>query len=393
MGTRVNLRDEIESVLRSWNRHEIERKAPPIVDFDCHPPARVNSAKFDRIQVREQLVGLLEVASNDSATQHLHDRVSAAITYLDALVGERMPIREYIKATQGCDAEGWSDSYIAKVRDTAIQHLDRVGVTWGPSTMDDLTNAEVVLDPAAAPEVIKHYAKALEENVRGLANTDAPFNLRIEHVDIDAYWSYWLDGEKSDVRMRINSRRATFTDVQARQFALHEILGHGLQCASFSQICQQVDVPWVRITSVHAQQQVLLEGLAQALPLFVAPEDEALVARVRFAHYVELVRAKLHLAINDGHGVQECVRLARTLAPFWTDDAISDALSDRGSNPLLRTYLWAYPAGIDWFVHLADEGSEDTARTVIQAAYRSPLTPNELASLWPEGPTVGGDGA
>ena len=71
--------------------------------------------------------------------------------------------------------------------------------------------------------------------------------------------------------MRINARNASFTEVQARQFALHEVLGHGLQCASYAQQCREQDVPWVRLTSVHAQQQVLLEGLAQALPLFVRP--------------------------------------------------------------------------------------------------------------------------
>jgi hypothetical protein len=191
--------------------------------------------------------------------------------------------------------------------------------------------------------------------------------------------------------MRINSRRANFTDIQARQFALHEILGHGLQCASYAQSCQRLDVPWIRVTSVHAQQQVLLEGLAQALPLFVCPDDRPLIARVRLAHYLELIRANLHLAINDGVSVPECVALAKTHAPFWTEDVVGDMLADRGANPLLRTYLWAYPAGIDWFIRLAAEGPKETIQTLIRAAYRSPLTPDELSALWPEGPAIGGE--
>jgi hypothetical protein len=301
-----------------------------------------------------------------------------------------MPVRAYIKATQGCDAQGWPEPYIASVRDTAIQHLAELGVSWGPTTMDELKATEVEVDAANAAGVIQKYASELETDVRQLVNSDAPFNLSIEHVDLDAYWAYWLDGAGANVRMRINSRRANFTDVQARQFALHEILGHGLQCASYAQSCQRLEVPWVRITSVHAQQQVLLEGLAQALPLFVCPDDQPLITRVRLVHYIELVRAKLHLAINDGANIPDCIALAKMHAPFWTEDAIGDMLSDRGANPLLRTYLWAYPAGIDWFVRLADEGPKETVRTLISAAYRSPLTPDELSALWPEGPAIGG---
>jgi hypothetical protein len=218
--------------------------------------------------------------------------------------------------------------------------------------------------------------------------------------DVGGAESHWQPGAGIDdepdpragenVRMRINARNANFTEVQARQFALHEVLGHGLQCASYAQQCQMNDVPWVRITSVHAQQQVLLEGLAQALPLFVRPTDQLLIARVRLAHYLELIQAKLHLAVNAGTPISDCIKLAKASVPFWREETIGNVLSDRGANPLLRSYLWAYPAGIDWFVRLADNASQDTAMAVIRAAYRAPLTPAELAQLWPDGPTIGG---
>jgi hypothetical protein len=53
------------------------------------------------------------------------------------------------------------------------------------------------------------------------------------------------------------------------------------------------------------------------------------------------------------------------------NEDIADALSDRGADPLLRSYLWAYPAGIDWFVNLADANAM-AAASILQAAYRSP---------------------
>lgn len=385
------LRDQVETVLRSWNRYEIDRGAPPVVDFDCHPvdPATVPRAS-SRLEVRAQLESLRTEAAGDAESDDAADRIGAALAYLDALLGAREPLADYIRATQGCAADGWSDDYLENVRAAAVNELERLGVAWGTDTARALRATEGSVDAADAADVIRKYARELEDDVRHLADTDAPFNLTVEHVDLDAYWAYWLDGAGADVRLRINARNASFTEVQACQFALHEVLGHGLQCATYAQRCQQHEVPWVRMTSVHAQQQVMLEGLAQALPLFVRSTDQPLVTRVRLAHYLELVRAKLHLALNSGTSISDCIALARAHVPFWSEGAIGDMLTDRGADPLLRSYLWAYPAGIDWFVRLADSAPADTARGVILAAYRAPLTPGALAQIWPEGPPVGG---
>jgi hypothetical protein len=133
-----------------------------------------------------------------------------------------------------------------------------------------------------------------------------------------------------------------------------------------------------------------LEGLAQALPLFVTPDDERLVARVRLAHYLELVRAELHLLVNSGTAIADCVKHARDRVPFWPDEAIADMLADRSVNPLLRSYLWAYPAGIDWFVALADKADKETVSEVLRSSYREPLTPGDLARAWQAGPLIGG---
>jgi hypothetical protein len=58
---------------------------------------------------------------------------------------------------------------------------------------------------------------------------------------------------------------------------------------------------------------------------------------------------------------------------------------------ITSSYLWSYPAGLDWFVNLAESG-ETVAEHIIQTAYKRPLTPNDLAALWPDGPPIGGPG-
>jgi hypothetical protein len=269
-------------------------------------------------------------------------------------------------------------------------HRSPAASGWDAETLTALAQRERPLAAEVAPVAIREAAADLEPAVREAVGSTAPYSLAIETVDVDAYWAYWLDGAGQNARLRLNLRHAQFTEAQARVFALHEILGHALQSASYSARAATGEVPWVRLLSVHAPYQVVFEGLAQALPLFITPDDRQLVARVRLAHYTQLVRAELHLAINGGATVEQCARHARSRIPFWTDEDIAAALSDRGVNPQLRSYLWTYPAGIDWFVSLAEAGGP-IARKVLRAAYRDPLTPSDLEALWPDGPAVGGN--
>ncbi|MBO3752685.1 hypothetical protein J5X84_42110 [Streptosporangiaceae bacterium NEAU-GS5] len=382
----MRIRDELEGVLRAWHRYEIARGGPAVIDFDCFPSGPTGDDVEDRLAVHNRLNALLDASADDP---HLQKQIVAHLTYLAALLGERLDLNTYVERTQGCKAVGWSNEYISQRGELARQSLETLGLSWNTDTERNLEELEKPLAAHEAPDAIREAADHFEPSIRQATGSEANYRLTIETANIDAYWSYWLDGAGSDVRLRLNLHTARFTEVRARQFALHEVLGHGLQSASFSAQCEQKEVPWVRLLSVHAPTQVLLEGLAQAWPLFVAASDGTLIARVRLDHYLQLVRAQLHLAINARVSIDNCVSYARTRVPFWSDQTIADTLSDRGRDPLLRSYLWSYPAGLDWFAALADAGAA-VAGEVLYAAYRQPLTPLQLQALWPDGPTIGG---
>lgn len=380
----MNLRDETESLLRSWDAYERDREAPAIIDFDCHPTNEPVKPAAGRLPVLREFARLRTDADPELAT-----RIESHIAYLRALMGERWPLDQYMRATLGCGTSGWSSEYLAAVEDTIRTRIDDLGIAWGPSTVQDLIQAEGPIDTDAAPDAIRQAVAEAEPIVRRLVDSDAPFHLSVETTDIQAYWAYWLDGSGHDIRLRLNLRNATFTKVTARQFALHEVLGHGLKGASYSARCAVEDIPWIRLLSVHSSHQVLLEGLAQALPLFATPDDEAVLTRVALDHFTYLVRAELHLAINSGKSVEECAAFAQKRVPWWKADSIGDALTDRSTDPLLRSYLWAYPAGQDWFTHLS-RTEPAIWQPVLRAAYRKPLSTTELTNLWPAGPAIGG---
>lgn len=382
----MSTRDDAETAIRAWNQHELSRGAPAAVDFDFHPVEGEPPVPVDRLTTFYRLSELAEESDEPTVSR----RLTADLAYLRALMGERAPLDDYVRATQGCPATGWPAEYVTAKGELARERVEALGVEWGTTTAADLAETEGPIDAEDAPKAIRQAADGFEAAVRQATGSDASYKLTIEKTSVDAYWAYWLDGAGQQIRLRLNIPNATFTKVQARQFALHEILGHGLQSASIATCCASEDVPWVRLSSVHGPQQVLLEGLAQAMPLFVTPDDEALVARVRVDHYIQLVRGETQLLLNAGRPVEECVEHACSRVPWWSNSQIAGMLADRSTDPLLRTYMWAYVAGIDWFTNLADSHDQTAIERVLQAAYRAPLTPTDLEALWLEGPNIGG---
>jgi hypothetical protein len=267
--------------------------------------------------------------------------------------------------------------------------LGSLGISWDEHTWRNLRSVSEQLPASEVGAAIADYADKHESRVRRLVDTDAEFNLTIEDVEVEAYWSYWLDGSGHDTRLRINKNKTSFSHVDAYRFALHEVLGHALQYSSLTAQAKANNVEWPRILAVHCPHQILFEGLAQVLPWIVSLDDEIVIARTRVDHFMNLIRGQIHILINSGATATDCRDLAHRQVPWWTDDEIARELYDRSRNPQFRSYLWSYPAGMDWFVRLVEAGGA-TPTEVLREAYKRPLTPSELHEYCPAGPVIGG---
>jgi hypothetical protein len=184
--------------------------------------------------VFDQLSALSAQAEADG-DQAVQRTLRAHLAYLASVLGHRPALNEYMLDTQGCPAAGWPEDYVVAVGDRARKALTDLGVTWGPNTGDDIHAVEDPINISEARERVELVSADIEPIVRRLTATTAPFTVNIEVIDIDDYWSFWVDGAGSTARLRFNARQAVFTDIRLRQFAQHELLGHALQCASFTQ--------------------------------------------------------------------------------------------------------------------------------------------------------------
>ena len=223
----MHLRNAVEDAIRRWDALERSRGEAPVIDFDCAPPAD----KPHPFQNRFTVLDALNRLGNDTKEQHpaLRAQLDAHIAYLRAVIGEQIPFDQYIFMTQGCAARGWTRDYVEHRAQMAKDALGSLGVLWDNDTWINTCNLSEQLPAADVASAIGEYADRYEPTIRQLVDTNATFNLTIEDVQVDAYWSYWLDGAGHDARLRINKRNASFSRVDAYRFALHELLGHAHQ--------------------------------------------------------------------------------------------------------------------------------------------------------------------
>jgi len=388
----MRLRDQVESLVRSWGAYEDARGGRQVIDYDCAPTDAAITPATSRLDVYDQLTAFNQQAQADGDTK-VEQTTRAHLAYLSCVLGERPDLDTYMRDTQGCGTAGWSEDYVVDLGDRARKAYADLGVNWGPSLADEVFQLETPMTLERAAEQVIVLADEAEPAVRALTGTTATYDVDVQVVDIDDYWAFWVDGSGHASRLRFNQRNAVFTEDGLRFFAQHELLGHALQCSSFAQTAENEDVDWVRTLTVHLPYQPLLEGLATAWPIYTEPDNQPLMAKAKLNHYMHIVRGEVHRAINAGHPLRAVADHVLARAPWMSLDQIGNLMSDRGTEPLLRSYLWSYTAGTDWFMALGEQADAETIKTVLTACYHHPLTPTELAELWPAGPTFGGDGA
>ena len=157
------LRDEAEAVIDAWNAYEIARGQEPIIDYDCragHPSPPPSSSRFEVLDQVEQL------RQRADAHPTVLARLAADEAYLRALLGERRPLADYLRETQGVSSAGWSLDYLHEQGELVRELLADQGITWGPRTANDLRELEGPIGADAIPDAIRQAASDLEPVVR-----------------------------------------------------------------------------------------------------------------------------------------------------------------------------------------------------------------------------------
>jgi hypothetical protein len=334
------LDQEIISLLWAWHRFEKRTDGPSIVDFGLTPPHKIK-----RISDRLDLLRRIEKTLSNSEDRLSRDRLLAHAAYVRCLMGEQRTFEEYIAVTQGLPVHYFSTEYLEQCQERLKVSLSLLGVKWGQDIKKALLSKDTLIPKKLLP---RHFRKRLSAVLPRLSdylglNVECP--VTFQFVEVDEYWGYWVDGNWRRFRMRFNHIDKGLGESECEQFLYHELLAH---CCQLSVWRHKIKDGLIRklcgTTTVHTPEQFIFEGLAQTLPPFFQAnklEKEGLfAARVRLSHLAGLVLNNIHVMINSGGTIEECITYGGRRLPTITEGRIVSECVSRSVNSLFRSYQY-----------------------------------------------------
>lgn len=373
-----NTVDRYVDIIVAWHQLEQQLDAPEIIDFNLLEADQSPVEFENRYQVYQALLNLLKTVDDDK----FRKKVTAHLYYLRALMGQQIPFAEYIENTQHIPVKYFDEDYLDAARRELISALTPLKINYGDSIYDDLEAVDEVIPNESLEAFFKEQFAKNRGYLEAALNRPVDYKLRIEMTSVDAYWSNWVDGWGDNFRLRINTFAGNYTRARSIQLVYHELLAHCAQMAIWKEQIDQGQMSKIwGLTTVHGPEQFLFEGLAQTLPLFLENEvtrDPVLIAQIYFARYSKLVWNNLHIKINSGESLEDCLTYATERLPWLKQQRILSGLESRSNHILFRSYLYVYPSSMDFFLELAYYKSSKGNHNLFEPLYYKVLIYNNL---------------
>ena len=245
--------------------------------------------------------------------------------------------------------------------------LDRLcaafGVTKESVAKGVLPEEQVGPDPTAIEAAFRAELERMRAAVLDEFSIALDFDVTFESVDVDAYWSYWVDGAGLQYRLRFNRSNRAYGRSEVTQFVLHELLGH---CGQASKWYNAPGLSnFARLLSVHTYEQVHLEGFGQGLPLLLqATRDTLTEVRAVYVLLREMVLNNAYLDLALGKPIEGVVDAATRHLPVVDYDRLLKNLAAQVHQPIMRTYMFSYPKGIELVSLIAQHEDAASASSI-----------------------------
>ena len=374
----LNLDDPTrESVdwIRAFHAFARREFALEIIDFDLLN-GLIPTTQIDAIEAPKFLLdtGRRLIAAS-AGNRGVADKLSGHLAVLEALLGRVTPLHDYVTQTQNFTIQRFSMSQIDGLRQRAEAaaracHSNLQSMVFEKSPFGEA----IIADTDEVKALFNERFEAFRSEIEVLTGQTNTFEIEVSFVEIDEYWRFWVDGQGDRFRLRFNRFRDGFSISQIDQFVLHELIAHCGQASGWrNEIMAGRLNPIHGLTAIHTWEQGHLEGLAQAIPLFL---DQGISKELRARVLKDALRqALLHNAYIDteaGMPPDQALANCDEVLPVEKRMRFYKTLADQKRHPQLRAYMFSYSTGL--LALLEALGRDDFDRTeFLRKSFRRPL--------------------
>lgn len=372
---------------RRWDKLEHAAHGGSVIDFDLAAPRAVvphtsrEAVLADIEALTAEAAGLAAGAGRDLVLA----RLNASATYLKALIGESIPIREYIRETMGVEPMVFPEGLLEHQQDKVNGLMRNRRLAFDEDARHRFESAFYLRDSEALQGQLDFFRDKWMAALR--QHVDVPvdsYEITMEFAKEDAYWKNWISGNLAShtILWRINVHpRHLWYQGSAEMLALHEYCGHAVQMVNWHRRIEWNELPqFAGILTVHMPDQFLLEGLAESLahtlPNAVRLEAKSLALR-ELHRYSLMVLNNVHLLANE-EGSDAAFEYGAKRLPFTRPDTLRREIRDRTSHPLFRCYQYVYGIAQHAFVQSMSRLRDEHKWQLLKRIYDGPLTPAQF---------------
>lgn len=375
-------------MLVDWDAHERNSGSHSVIDFDASH-LELTPRPAGRLSV---LNSIRHLAEDRRLTPLARQRLAGHEVFLRCLAGECFAFREYVARTVGVSPSLVPERYLQMRQDSVRSRIAKIGFSFDARTKAEMASMDGHLAPSEMAEIMIATYDLQRGELEALVGIKLDFEIEVEVVEESAYWTHWVDGGPDTFRLRINIAKADRGRAASRRLAYHELLGHCAQIVALgNKVSNGSIASYFGLTTVHTLEQFAFEGIAQTLPLALAtdePQDELLLAQLFLDHYTSLVENNLHIMINDGTPLADCLEYSRRWLPFRPEDDAAADIEGRAADPLWRTYQYVYPISFDVFLSSFERANREERLQWTREIYRNPIQifrPSDNRERWGSG--------
>lgn len=397
MSDPIALLEKINLFYRRWAAIEdnFGTDKGSVLDWDYCPEVDLGgpSAVTDRLSALHELEKIqhaLAAADRRGFCNHhfLVEKLAGANAYLRALLGQRIPFKQYLHATIGIEPRRNGSAKLEQLAHHAEQLLAAHDIKWSPDQRHAFDALTLFPDPQKFGQSLKEHAARWVEQVQSALGLEIEPNYEIVEVVKDEYWHNWIDGRRGEpIRLQVNLHpRNHFRRGQDEVLAAHEIAAHAVQVLQLDKEREagRLDSSSMNL-AVHSCETFQMEGLAQTILHLLSddqPSEQVQLIEAVWDYHRALINDS-QIDIENGEPIDQVVSRIERDAPFLTRLTAMSDLRDRSHNPLFRAYVHVYDPSAHTFMR-AKKLSQELRYEFLQLMYTGLYTPPQIESILDE---------
>jgi hypothetical protein len=388
------LLNRINLLYRSW--HVYEEKLPAdrasVLDFDYCPwnPSHEVRAFNDRVEILESFETIFQEVKNSPPTRFSNhemflSKLRGAISYLRALLGEKIAFDNYVQAVAGVTPKKISNEEMECLRENAREIVASIGCGWRTEERDRYDTKTLYPVMSQFGEALRSLALLWVKKVQTALSLDVEPSYDIEATEVDEYWHNWISGSLGQkILLRVNTHpRGKFRRGEDVVLAAHEIAGHAMHVLSLNKERERgvLESSLMNLT-VHSCEMFQMEGLAQSILELLTPDEDILFDIKLYeavGAYHDAVRNNAQCEMEEGRPIDEVIAWSLASAPLSTPKSLISDLRDRSRNPLFRAYIHVYGPAKKEFMRAA-KLSEQNKHAFLKEMYTRLWTPRQISN-------------